>query len=219
MINLDAVLFDLDNTLLDRRASFRAFAAAFIRERVSEENRLDDMERMIDFMEELDGDGYKSKYALYETLIARWAIRGVTARELVEGHADAFSPFTTPDPDMAEVLDALSGTYKLGLVTNGLSKSQHGKIDSLGIRNRFDAIVVSGDVGIHKPDPRLFQLCLSQLEVASERAVYVGDHYENDMCGARCAGIRAIWYTKAAKNANVPVAHRLRDILDYLSEK
>jgi putative hydrolase of the HAD superfamily len=216
MTGIDSVLFDLDNTLLDRRASFRAFAAGFIAAHFPDGNFPGDREEMVALMVELDRDGYGSKTVLYETLIERWNLKSLTARELVLGHAAAFSPFTAPDPDMGCVLDALAPRYRLGLVTNGTAEGQHGKIDWLGIRGRFDAIVVSGDIGIHKPDPRIFEMCLEKLNVAPARAVYVGDHYENDVLGAKSAGMRAIWYTNEPKKADVPTVSRLRDILDML---
>ena len=216
MTNIDAVLFDLDNTLLDRRASFRAFAAAFITARFPNGNLPDDMESMIALMEVLDADGYGKKSVLYETLIEKWNLIDVTARELTVAHYEAFAEFVTPDIDMREVLDALAPKYRLGLITNGTSEGQHAKIDRLGIRSRFGAVVVSGDIGIHKPDAGIFHACLSALNVAPDRAVYVGDHFENDVLGAQGAGMRAIWYPNEPKKAEVPVARRLRDILEIL---
>lgn len=215
MTNIDAVLFDLDNTLLDRRASFRAFAAAFISDRFPDGNLPEDLESMIAFMEELDRDGYGKKSILYGTIIERWKLRDAV-EDLLAGHFEAFSRFVVPDPDMAEVLDALAPRFRLGLVTNGTSDGQHAKIDRLGIRGRFGAVVVSGDIGIHKPDPRIFEICLDALGVAPDRAVYVGDHYENDVIGAGSTGMRAIWYPGEPKKADVPVAFRLRDILNFL---
>jgi putative hydrolase of the HAD superfamily len=216
MTNLDAVLFDLDDTLLDRRASFRAFADGFISERFTDGNLPDNRETMIALMEELDRGGYGKKSALYETVVEKWNLRNETAEELTAAHYQAFARHVTPDPDMAEVLDALAPRYRLGLITNGSSEGQHAKLDRLGIRTRFSAVVVSGDVGIHKPDPRIFEMCLSALGVAPARAVYVGDHYENDVLGARGAGMRAIWYPNDPKNADVPAVARLRDVLNLL---
>jgi HAD superfamily hydrolase (TIGR01509 family) len=76
--------------------------------------------------------------------------------------------------------------------------------------------VVSGDVGIHKPDPHIFELCLSKMRLDPTQAVYVGDHYENDVRGAQAVGLSAIWYAGAVRKADVPVAARLRDILKYI---
>ncbi len=216
MTKLDAVLFDLDDTLLDRRASFRAFAAGFIAERFPDGNLPDDPEAMIALMEALDQGGYGKKSVLYETIVEKWNLRGETAGELTAAHYRAFARYVVPDPDMEAVLDALKPKYRLGLITNGSTEGQHAKLDRLGIRARFGAVVVSGDIGIHKPDPRIFELCLSALGVAPDRAVYVGDHYENDVLGAQRAGLRAVWYPNGPQNANVPAVARLRDVLEFL---
>ncbi len=215
MMDIDAVLFDLDDTLLDRRASFRAYAKAFVTARFQEGNWPEDMARMVALMEELDADGYGNKTAMYETLIARWNLNE-TAGDLVADFYRLLARFAVPDPDMTVVLETLAPRYKLGLVTNGTSAGQRAKIDRLGIRNLFGAIVVSGDIGIHKPDARAFHACLDALGVAPERAVYIGDHLTNDVNGALGAGMRAIWYPNTPQKANVPVALRLRDILDLL---
>ena len=213
---IGAALFDLDGTLLDRRASFRAFAAAFIAERFPDGKFPEGFEDMIARMEELDGNGYGRKTMLYETLIRRWNLKGETVQGLIDAHHAAFARFVRPDPDMEHVLDALASRYRLGLITNGTSHGQHLKIDKLGIRHRFEVIVVSGDVGIHKPDPRIFELCLSKMRLDPTQAVYVGDHYENDVRGAQAVGLSAIWYAGAAQKADVPVAAWLRDILKFI---
>lgn len=216
MTNFDAVVFDLDDTLLDRRASFHAFAAGFIAERFPEGDLPDELETMIALMEALDQGGYGKKFVLYETVVKKWGIEDKSAQELMAAHYKTFARYVTPDPDMAEVLDMLGTKYKLGLITNGSSEGQHAKLDRLGIRDRFGAVVVSGDIGIHKPDPRIFEMCLSALGVAPGRAVYVGDHYENDVLGARGAGMRAVWYPNEPQKTDVPAVARLRDVLELL---
>ncbi len=82
---------------------------------------------------------------------------------------------------------------RLGIITNGYSHVQHAKIDLLNLRGYFDAIVVSGDVEIRKPDSRIYQLALDRLDVAPEETVIVGDHPVNDIWGAAQARIRGIW--------------------------
>lgn len=215
---IDAVLFDLDNTLLDRRASFRKFCEAFLAEHFPDGDLPGDRERMIAQMTELDRDGYGSKTVLYDSLIANWGLKGVSTRELLECHHASFCRYTTPDPDMDLVLNELSARVPRGLVTNGTSAGQNEKIDRLGIRGRFGAILVSGDLGIHKPDARIFHLCCEALGVAPSRAVYVGDHYENDVLGAFNAGLKAIWYPNdpVSPPVGVEAVSRLGDILNLL---
>jgi putative hydrolase of the HAD superfamily len=61
------------------------------------------------------------------------------------------------------------------------------------VEQLFDAIVISEEVGVRKPDRRIFDLTLTRLGVEADDAVFVGDHPETDIRGAQEAGMRAIW--------------------------
>ena len=58
----------------------------------------------------------------------------------------------------------------------------------------IDSITISEEAGYAKPDIRIFQTALDRLECKPEEAVVIGDSWENDILGARAAGIRGIWY-------------------------
>ncbi|MNV36296.1 Pyrimidine 5'-nucleotidase YjjG [compost metagenome] len=83
--------------------------------------------------------------------------------------------------------------YILGLVTNGKVDIQNTKIDTLALREYFKAIVISGEVEIAKPDPKIYQLALDRLGVTAEQTLFIGDHPVNDIWGAGKAGLQGIW--------------------------
>jgi HAD superfamily hydrolase (TIGR01549 family) len=89
--------------------------------------------------------------------------------------------------------DLHAAGYGLGLLTNGLSDGQWEKIRSLHIEHDFDAVVVAGDVGVYKPDPRAFAVLLDRLGAHASKALFVGDSYEMDVLGAHAAGLAAAW--------------------------
>ena len=62
-----------------------------------------------------------------------------------------------------------------------------------------DVVVVSGDEGMSKPDPRIFQIALDRLGVTAPQAVMVGDSWATDITGATRAGIRAVWFNPRAR--------------------
>jgi putative hydrolase of the HAD superfamily len=64
----------------------------------------------------------------------------------------------------------------------------------------FDAVVVSGDLGIAKPDPSIFEHALEQLGVDAADAVMVGDSMSKDVEGALAAGMRAVWVNRSASS-------------------
>ncbi len=94
------------------------------------------------------------------------------------------------------LLRALSERYRLAIVSNfygNLATVCH----EAGIGEFFAAILDSARVGWSKPDPRLFRLALTELDVDAARAVFVGDSLPRDMIGARGAGIRHVWLAPA----------------------
>ncbi len=94
--------------------------------------------------------------------------------------------------DTLPILDALHGKFKLGLITNGLSCLQHEKIAGSGLAPYFDAMVVAGDIGVAKPDPRVFEAVLTQLNITANQAIMVGNSGTGDMGGAQGVGMKAI---------------------------
>ncbi|MGV2482242.1 UNVERIFIED_CONTAM: HAD-IA family hydrolase, partial [Salmonella enterica subsp. enterica serovar Weltevreden] len=77
------------------------------------------------------------------------------------------------------------------LLTNGVPDLQREKLFGTGLGEAFDLTLVSGEVGLGKPDPRLFRMALCAFGMGPEEAVMVGDNPERDIKGALSAGIRA----------------------------
>lgn len=101
-----------------------------------------------------------------------------------------------PYPGVDDLLADLKSNYKLGLLTNGPSDIQWEKIEALGFDKHFDAIIVAGDVGIYKPDVRVFELLLTKLSVAANHSLFVGDAYDADILGAQQAGMHTAWINR-----------------------
>ena len=96
-------------------------------------------------------------------------------------------------PETIDVLKKLKGKYKLAILSNGQSKSQHDKISHCNIDEYFDEIIVSGDYGINKPDPKIFEIMASKLGVKLEECVFVGDVFSSDIIGAIRSNMIPIW--------------------------
>jgi putative hydrolase of the HAD superfamily len=101
--------------------------------------------------------------------------------------------------DAAPALDALRGEYRLALVTNGASCLQREKFEASGLTDRFEAVVVSGDVRRAKPDPAVYAHALEALGARAADAVMVGDNLRNDVDGPVAAGLRAIWLNRSGE--------------------
>lgn len=102
--------------------------------------------------------------------------------------------------DVEPVLEELQESYRLALVSNGAPDLQREKLEGSKLVPYFDVIIVSGEVGIGKPDSRIFATVLERLGVSAEKAVMVGNSLKSDIAGAQQAGIKAIWLNRDKKD-------------------
>ena len=99
--------------------------------------------------------------------------------------------------DVEDSLTNLREVYRLALVTNGAPDLQREKIQGSNLARFFDATLISGEVGIGKPDCRIFKLALEALSTSPSEAVMVGDSLTRDILGAQHAGLKGIWLNRS----------------------
>lgn len=119
-----------------------------------------------------------------------------------------------------ETLSALSERYQLGIVSNFYGNLRAVCGDT-GIGCCFSVIVDSQEAGIEKPDRRIFEIALDQLDLSPAECLYVGDSLRRDRTGARNAGIPFVWLappgaSEATEPIDHPVAVSVREIAGCL---
>ncbi len=96
-------------------------------------------------------------------------------------------------------LDALRSRYRLALLSNfDHGPAVEAALTDFGIRDRFDVIVVSADVGWRKPHPEIFHETLRRMGTRPEHAIFVGDTPEADVLGSQGVGMDAIWIKRGS---------------------
>ena len=194
-----AVLLDLDETLLRSERAFQR-AARDTATALSNDGRDVDAAVLEDaFVAAVDRvwqakTTVKSRFGTDESeWIPIWdaALTAIGLRERIDP-CDAATLFRANlrqghslYPDVVPALEALAGRFKLAIITNGGSTEQREKIEATGLAPYLDATLVSGEVGVGKPDPQIFERALSMLDVPADRTVHVGDSIEADVAGAR----------------------------------
>ena len=203
-MTIELITFDLDDTLWDTAPVIVSAEAVLrdwltenapklgvvevghfqaIRERVlSEEpqlkHRISALRRRILF-DALHGAGYANADAMADDAFEVF----IEARHAL----DVF-------PQAEPTLIALAREYALGVVTNG-----NADVRRIGLGHHFKFVLCAEDIGIAKPDARLFQEALVRGGVAAGSAVHVGDHPGDDIAGAQQAGLRAVWFNPGGK--------------------
>ena len=100
--------------------------------------------------------------------------------------------------DALPMLERLRPRYRLALLTNGAPDLQREKLAGAGLAHWFDEVLVSGDIGFGKPNPRVYETMLTRLDVAPDEALMIGNSLHSDIAGAQAAGIRAVWVNREA---------------------
>jgi FMN phosphatase YigB (HAD superfamily) len=184
-------LFDLDNTLFDRSGAFRTWATHYV-----EAAGLDPAE--VEWFCREDRDGHADRRTVWATAQERFGLEQ-TVEDLLAAYRAASLECCIPDPTVHQALGALRGAgWRIGVVTNGSMPQQADKVDRLGLRPLIDALCVSAEVGLEKPDRRIFDEAIrrcagSPPEVSVRPRWMVGDAPGPDVGGARLLGLRTAW--------------------------
>ena len=207
-MSIRAVLFDLDETLFDHshsatrsmellRAQYECLQSKSLDEIMAEYRRL---------LELLHIDVLTGRLTQDQARIDR--MRGIfrfcgvdmdfeDAAAVAVLHRDCYRTTQRAIPGARELLEALRGRVKVGIVTNNLLEEQRVKLEVCGLSSFIDELITSEEYGCRKPDAEIFKIALDRLQCSKEEAVMVGDSWETDIIGARNAGIRPIWFNRA----------------------
>ena len=221
------ILFDLDDTLMAHRAAVRAGIALHMRELAYE----GDATAASGLWHDLEEEHYHSYLAGRLTFEGQ---RRARARDFAIAHGDELDELAAGawfdryferyraswslHDDALRALDALARVLpdaRFGIITNGELDFQLAKLERLGIRDRFEHVIASGDVGVTKPDAEIFRIALERFGVgeAAGRAAYVGDRFETDAIGAADAGLIGVWVNRTGDDVSrVPAASAVLEI-------
>lgn len=208
MTDLKALLFDVDDTLFSttrfarraRRNAVRAMIEAGIR--APEEV----VQRELDEVLREFGSNYGNHYDKLVMRLPRAATEGhnpalIVAAGVVAYHDTKFRELE-PFDDVSPFLRASSEAgLRLGIVTHGLTPKQAEKLVRLKLPPLLDpeAIFISDQVGISKPNPKLYALAARRLGLEHAECMVVGDNLTNDVAPARELGMRTAWAFRSAK--------------------
>ncbi|MDE6555541.1 MAG: YjjG family noncanonical pyrimidine nucleotidase [Duncaniella sp.] len=126
-------------------------------------------------------------------------------RYLDTHYLDLLAAQKTVIADAKETLEEMRNMgYSIGVLSNGFTSVQHRKIESAGLKSLIDCVVLSDDIGVTKPDPRLYLYAMSVVNDLDPRNhVMVGDNFSTDIRGAVAAGWGNVWFNPKGKSADL----------------
>jgi HAD superfamily hydrolase (TIGR01549 family) len=182
---LEMVFFDIGGVMYDDSIYARSWMRA-LRESGAE---FTDEEFSVEY-----GDARAAQAGSFRLRLTRRFLGEEADLDAVEARAARYwaYPATALYADVIPCLDALAGRYRLGVIANQPT-SIRGAMERDGLTGYFDVWGVSDDLGLQKPDPKLFAYVLETAGVSAGRAVMMGDRLDYDVRPAKRAGMRAVW--------------------------
>ena len=200
---IKAVIFDLDDTLFDRKAAQIKILGSF---RIKYAELFEDIEdsmvataffeadRLADEHFQAGGDPQYLRHNRFKFFLNMLSIEEDYAEEMTSYYNDLYSQADSEMPGARETVNKLDSKYSLGVITNGATDTQYLKLENLGLRDKFEAILISEEAGMQKPEPQIFWKAAEKLSCRPQECLYIGNSYNGDIIGAKHADMRACWF-------------------------
>lgn len=234
-MTIQAVFFDLDNTLTHRDQSVQAFSRHLLKtfeSQLNHQNDADDALKTLEIIRKIDNGGYPKKeylshpsiaasvaYALIQEL--KWEVPP-SIETLTAFWFEEFGLSAVAMQGASSLLEQLKQRgYKLAVISNGGHATRLKILQGLGFEHYFDDVFSSESVGIAKPKPGIFLHSCTQIKTTPQQSLYIGDHPINDYQGATDAGLKALLLNgfhpiDQTTGENLNVIEHLEDVLLYL---
>jgi putative hydrolase of the HAD superfamily len=229
---IEAVFFDVGNTLLYPYPSVSAVCREILLD-AGHDHEIEAIDELLPLVDEYYEDRYREDdtfwtdegetsqvwVGMYSLLVRKLGI-DEDAEKLARRVYDEFG-----DPARWRAYDdviptlkrlAVERRLKVGVISNWDSRLEE-LLNGLGLSAMLDGIVSSADVGLHKPDPRIFQLACAKLGVEPEDAVHVGDHHYADIVGASAVGMVPVMIDRydAERDGAIATLDELDDAVEW----
>jgi putative hydrolase of the HAD superfamily len=201
-----AVFFDVGNTLLQPHPSVSHVVEEILRAS-GHDRDLDAIESLMPLVDEYYEDRFRADdtfwtneeetsdvwVGMYSLLARRLGIEDGAeslARAVYDefGKAERWRTYPDVEPEFRRLRAA---GVRVGIISNWDGRLE-GLLEGLGLMPLLDTVVCSATVGLHKPDPRIFELACGRLDAPPAECAHVGDHFYSDVLGARAAGMHAV---------------------------
>lgn len=95
-----------------------------------------------------------------------------------------------------EALELITEKFPVGFITNGFQETQRMKVEFMNLGRFGENVIISEEIGVMKPDPKVFDIATEKSASKRDSILYVGDSYSSDILGGRNAGWKTAWFTR-----------------------
>lgn len=223
-----AVFFDIDDTLYDtsdfarlaRRAALNAMIDAGL------PLSTDEAYSMLREIIKDKGSNYDKHFNILTRQVFGEEKPLLIALGMITYHNVKFALLRLFPDTIPTLIYLKSRGYHLGVISNGITIKQWEKLIRLGLHHFFDEVITSEEVGVEKPDEKIFMEALDRMGCKAERSIMIGNKFSEDIIGALNVGMDAILVNSKLtpeeelilkeKNVEVKVLPNLQDIKEIL---
>lgn len=224
-----AVIFDLDNTLLN----FSSSETESMKKTCMDHNLFIDDDVQWDlFWRSFSGHNFRHWMNFVnggdvKTIgeVLRYSFRDSLNLEdlfhsnLSDTYWDYFCNTCFFEDGAEQILSLFKDKYPLSIITNGISEAQRKRLRAGKIDELFKSIVISDEVGIRKPQKEIFEIALNDLKLSNKEVLFVGDSIEDDYHGALNSGIDFCFYNrqKIELTDDIKPKYMIKNLLDLVN--
>jgi len=201
---LQYIYFDLDNTLLDHnKAEKRSHEAIFSKFPVLNSITIGqwlETYRIVNhnlWVKYQDGeiDRHELQYSRFHDSMIELDLPVGQSDEIGITYMQSYRDFWEWVDQAEETLELVSRKFGVGIITNGFKETQHKKFEKLSMHRYTSEMIISEELGVLKPHPKVFEYATEIAGVPEGEILYVGDSYSSDIVGGHNAGWKTAWYT------------------------
>lgn len=209
---IKALIFDLDGTLIDRQKAFTEGMTSILHDYFDNEQLINDM--LVDILE-WDKRGSVERIIVFIKLLEKYNIKDVTAEQLDQQWKSMSGKTTYLYEDVRDTLTILKKKYKIGILSNGGTKTQRRKMDTINIYDLIDYSLISGEYICSKPDKRIFDYVCTQMGFKPEECAYIGDSYKIDIDGSLNANMMPVFVNRTNEShPDITTINEIKELLD-----
>ena len=207
-----ALIFDLDNTLIDRQRAFKEMLKDKFSLLCDDHSLVDQMVKDVLIW---DNNGVVSR----DISLGSWADKYHYDRKIAEDISNDWANTSGEIAylfyDVRDTLTELKKKYTIAILTNGNAVSQRKKLKTINIDGLIDYSLVSGECNYKKPEKEIFELVLNDLNLKADEAIYIGDNYNIDVLGPRSIGMKAIYVSRNNEiHRDATTINNIHELLD-----
>lgn len=210
---IKAIIFDLDNTLIDRQKAFKEMLERKFHILFDDEELI---QKMINDILKWDNNGTVERINVFKKWAEVYHITKITPEQLDKEWSNESGSVAFLFDDVRDTLKELKKKYKIAVLTNGNASSQRRKLNTINIYDLLDYSLVSSEYGVRKPDKKIFEYTAKQLDLKTEECSYVGDNYKIDILGSRNAGMLPVFISRNNEiHADVLCIQTINELLQH----